>query len=588
MLAGLVRKQVLMIRADPLSPERGQYAFAQGLLRTVAYEMLSRRSESRVIARPPSICASAFPNEGEDVAEVIASHYLDAYRASRDTDPDTDQLRQSTVEALKRAARRAVTIGAQDVARRAYEQAAEIADDPDRPELLQAAGEAAYRAGRLEDAVALFDTAAELYGAAGRERERALIAYAASGALRGVGRLQESIERLTAAIDNLAAPDAVDPDVGRVGVRLGLALATAGEYDRAAPVLTRALTIAQALELPDVLCEALAAQATLYESIGRHHEARYLYAAAVDLAEQHDLGSVGAAARANLANLLMTWNLPGAREHFEAVLATQERRGTRYNESVTSFNLMTIHFYAGRWEELERIARELFDADPDRPGGAFIHARLVLLHAVRGDPGGAEAALEQLGDSAASDDPEAVGIYDLSVMVTQLAYGRTAEALDTGLQMLPTAVRSVGPSSDAARDGWPDALTAALHTGRHADAHTIIDLLAAPPPGLIPPYLRAQLARGRALLAAAEDRHEAVEIDLRTAIETLTKLAYPYWRAVTQTDLAAWLIDQERGTEAEPLLAEAIPTLSALRAAPALARAESFGRALAHPVASKG
>jgi hypothetical protein len=37
------RKQVLVIRADPLSPDRGQYAFAQGLLRTVAYGMLSRQ-----------------------------------------------------------------------------------------------------------------------------------------------------------------------------------------------------------------------------------------------------------------------------------------------------------------------------------------------------------------------------------------------------------------------------------------------------------------------------------------------------------------------------------------------------------------
>ena len=35
--------EILRIRADPLSPDQGQYSFVQGLLRTVAYEMLSRR-----------------------------------------------------------------------------------------------------------------------------------------------------------------------------------------------------------------------------------------------------------------------------------------------------------------------------------------------------------------------------------------------------------------------------------------------------------------------------------------------------------------------------------------------------------------
>ena len=41
-LAGLARKEVLSLSADPLSPERGQYGFLQDLVRRVAYEMLSK------------------------------------------------------------------------------------------------------------------------------------------------------------------------------------------------------------------------------------------------------------------------------------------------------------------------------------------------------------------------------------------------------------------------------------------------------------------------------------------------------------------------------------------------------------------
>ena len=79
-LASLVRKQVLAIRTDPLSPDRGQYAFAQGLLRTVAYEMLSRQERKPRHLAAAEHLRSVFPNDGEDVAEVIATHYLDAYR----------------------------------------------------------------------------------------------------------------------------------------------------------------------------------------------------------------------------------------------------------------------------------------------------------------------------------------------------------------------------------------------------------------------------------------------------------------------------------------------------------------------------
>ena len=39
-LAELVRREVLTVSADPLSPERGSYGFAQNMLRQVAYDTL--------------------------------------------------------------------------------------------------------------------------------------------------------------------------------------------------------------------------------------------------------------------------------------------------------------------------------------------------------------------------------------------------------------------------------------------------------------------------------------------------------------------------------------------------------------------
>ena len=42
-LASLVRKEVLSLSSDPLSPERGQYGFLQDLVKKVAYDTMSRR-----------------------------------------------------------------------------------------------------------------------------------------------------------------------------------------------------------------------------------------------------------------------------------------------------------------------------------------------------------------------------------------------------------------------------------------------------------------------------------------------------------------------------------------------------------------
>ena len=131
-----MRRQVLVIRADPLSPERGQYAFAQGMLRTVAYETLSRRERKQRHFAAAEHLASVFANGGEEVAEVIATHLLDAYHAA-DDDPDAAELQARAVAALRRAARRAVTVGAPEVAQRSYLTASEHASEEEQPALLR-------------------------------------------------------------------------------------------------------------------------------------------------------------------------------------------------------------------------------------------------------------------------------------------------------------------------------------------------------------------------------------------------------------------------------------------------------------------
>jgi hypothetical protein len=87
---------------------------------------------------------------------------------------------------------------------------------------------------------------------------------------------------------------------------------------------------------------------------------------------------------------------------------------------------MILHLYGGPWDELERLARELLDSDPQRPGAEFCHYRLLFLHALRGEGDAATAALERLAAWRDVDDPEYRSMYDASVIATRLAESNPA------------------------------------------------------------------------------------------------------------------------------------------------------------------
>jgi len=382
-LASLVRKQVLLIRADRLSPDRGQYAFAQSMLRTVASDLLSRQErKARHVAAAEHLRRS-FPDEGEDLAEVIAAHYLDAYRAAGD-DVDAEELRTQTLEALRRAGRRAAAVGAPEAAERAHATAAELArDDAERAELTEKAGHMAAQSGNLERGLELLEAADSMFMALGQVHEAARLTPAIGRVLGRLGRVTEARDRLTRALE-LVGQDGPPADVATLNAALGRSFILLGEYGRAVPALESALTIAQALKLPDVLCDALTQQAIAYLYTGRVDEARFLFGGAKEIAEQHELTALLASALGNYANLCMLWDRPDARQQNEAALALVRRRGERLHESIFGGNLLAVLIASGRWSEAEELFAALL-ADERRPGRDFLLDRLGMLALMRGD-----------------------------------------------------------------------------------------------------------------------------------------------------------------------------------------------------------
>ena len=579
-LAALVRKQVFVIRTDRLSPDRGQYDFAQGLLRTVAYGMLSRQERKPRHLAAAEHLRRAFPHDGEEVAEVIAAQYLEAFRAAAG-DADADALRAETVAALRRAAQRAATAGSPESAERSFRTAAELAgDEAERVDLEQLAGEMALGAGRHEAAVELLRAVADAHWRAGRPRAAARATRSLGEGLTRMGRAEESTAVVTDALNRLSA-DEIDIDAGWLHQMLARSLANQGRFAEAGAPLERALTIAEALGLEDLLCEALNVKGVAYLLMGRPREARLLFSGAVQFARSQDLGVHLPRALSNQANTEMEWDVPGAREGLEEALTIARRRGERQATLIIAGNLMLVHLFSGSWEEAERLGAEVLGHGEAATGAEDVHQRMALLHALRGDVTGARESLAHLGDWKDSDEREARALYMTARMAVSLAEGDLSAVVDQGRAELPALIADLNVSNENVRNSWPETLRAALTLGRLDDARELLALVSEEPAGNVPPYLRAQVARGHALLAAAEGRHDDVEADLRRAVAGLEDLGYPYWLAVARTDLARWLVDRGRAPEAADLLDRARASLEALGAAPALERAREAARATA-------
>ena len=99
-------------QVDPRSPERGQYAFVQALIREVAYNTLAKRDRKvRHLA-----AARFFESLGSDeLAGALAGHYLAAH-ANAPEGAEADALAAQARVALRAAAERAAALGAHEQA----------------------------------------------------------------------------------------------------------------------------------------------------------------------------------------------------------------------------------------------------------------------------------------------------------------------------------------------------------------------------------------------------------------------------------------------------------------------------------------
>jgi tetratricopeptide (TPR) repeat protein len=575
LLTGLLAKEMLSVQADPRSPERGQYSFLQDIVKRVAYDTISRHDrKTKHVAAAEFLASAPMADEGE-IAEVVASHYLDAYDSAPD-DADAGELRARGFQTLVRAANRAAALGANLQAQRAFERAAALTDEvEEKAELHERAGIAANVGGHQADASANFEMSIDLFRSAGASHPAARVAARAAEISWEQGRLEQGLQSMDEAFAVLATEEP-DADLAALAAQIGRFMYFAGRGDVALERLDRALDIAEALSLPETLSHALNTRALVLYSNGRRTESLALLRVALDLALDHDKPSVALRAYYNLADhMVMQDRVHEAAGLLRDGLALARRAGNRYWEQAFLGNAYSL-YVLGEWDEVVLREQQLPPTEWTQVRLAFgtlLTAIVpVLLH--RGQVGEAQRFTRLSSELEGSADVQELA----QVLCAQAALlhheGRDDEALRLALEAFGTG-RSVGLTYEAVREAWVVGIDSALALGDLQQVEKLLAAIDDLPPGRSSNFLRAQSSRFHARLAATAGDSAAGPLFVAAA-DGFREIAFAFYVAVTLLEQGEWLVNSGNGDVAGPLVDEALDIFERLEAKPWLERASKL------------
>jgi predicted ATPase/class 3 adenylate cyclase len=571
-LAGLVRKEILTVQADPRSPERGQYGFLQDLVKKIAYDTLSKKERKIKHLAAAAFIERTFAADEDEIVEVMAAHYVSAFEAAPDAE-DAGAIKEKARDLLARAGERAASLAASEEALHYFEQAIELTDDPlRRAELHERAGRMAWSAGHAAAATAHDEEAIAAFESIGLTHPAARVSAALAEIVWQSGHIEEAVERMEAAFAVLSREEQ-DADVAWLAAQLGRLLYFMGRTDEALEKIEFALDIAEGLRLPEILSQAMNTKGLILSTKGRFEEGIVLLRRALEIALDHDLTAAAVRAYNNLgAAASQVDRLEEVLELGRQGLELARRTGDRLWEVSFMTGDVGELTYLGRWDEaLERVDGLDLD-DPGIPEVVRMNLlNLVPLFVNRGELDRARERLALVGDIDSSQDVQVLAVSRVTQASLLRAEGKNSEALAAAEEAFATRAE-FGVRASHVKEALVEAVEAAFALGDLGKVEELLGVIEGLRPGELTPYVQAQGARFGARLAAARGERERVEPGFEAAARQFGDLSMPFALAVTLLEHGEWLVSQDRAAEAEPMFELARATFGELRAAPWLER----------------
>jgi class 3 adenylate cyclase/tetratricopeptide (TPR) repeat protein len=535
----LTRRQLLMPDNDPRSPERGQHRFVQALLREVAYQSLAkpdRRTRHLAAARYFETL-----NEGE-LAGVLATHYLDAFRESR-PGPEADALAAQARVALLAAADRAISLHSHRQALNYLEQALTVTQDPaQRGAIHERIVVSSEYAGLIDMPADHGRRAMEAYREAGDEVGRLRAATAMARDLIGFHLEDEAAAALEAAIGE-ARPLGQVPELAGAYTELARSKMLRELHQEAVDAADQALRMG-AIVRPETVVEALVTKGTSMTVLQRTVEAEAIMRGAIHLADDLGLISSGLRARNNLSGPLSFRDQAEARRMIRDGYDVAARFGHRPFVYQFLFAALEADLRSGKWDD---SLTDLDAVEENETPWPFYRISFGGMRAIRDALRGDLAAAEQMLGQIEAAMP-AVQSMQVEAYVNQVrshvhfVAGRWDEAIEHG--------RKAAANSNFTIDAWWITANAAAAADDRATQAEAMDGIVSPAsfPG---PIRDALFTAIRAALAGREGRWDDARTDFRTSIGQLTTLEMLYAAHLTG------LLWDELARDRDPTAAEA-------------------------------
>ena len=562
------------LTADPRSPEVGQFGFVQAIIREVAYATLARRDRRRL-----HLAAARYFEtlDDEEIAGVLATHYVDAYRAQPDG-PEGEAVGAQARVALRGAADRAARLGSYAQARSLLEAALEVArTDAERADLHRAAGQAAIWASDPEGAEQHINRAVELFRSID-DREGTLDAiYWLAYSRTMLGKVGRGLELLEPAVTEYAdleetrAYAQLLDSVAHIHMRLG-------NIDQALEWCERGLPRAERLGLARNTVNLLITRATALSG-RRPREAIATLIGARELAAREGLADLEARA---LINLAFTDRPNDSRRVMEATRAGLElayRVGLRSMLRYLIGSATLTALLTGEWDSAIADARQALAHGVGRQQGAIVEAFMLRL-LVRRDEATA-ADVQRVGQVLQElNDPQIDQVWEQLQADVALAEGRLSDAYTH--ELAGHAAAGVGgPTEEIDLSHRDTTLRYALWQHEPALARAELDLLAVGRS----PLVTALAREAEAAIAAMDGRTAEAVAAFRDAARRQEDLGNHFGRAQCQLTMVTLL--GPAVPEAIDAAAEARALFTALGAMPflrALDEAVRQGQESAAPV----
>ena len=362
----------------------------------------------------------------------------------------------------------------------------------------------AWLAGDAVRARTLYDDAIAGYESEGESRPAAR-ASARLAELDFVdGQPGEAVARLEPVLESLAGE--ASPEAAQVAAQLGRFLILDGQLDRGGPHIERALSLAEQLDLPDTLAEALTSKGLLLLQLDRLYEARVLLEGAIEVAIANEAYASALRAINNLGVVLESLDqFDTSQSRVAEGVALARRIGNRgWEASLLGGTVLELSML-GRWDEAFAIAGEA-RALATTTWMESMLLELVRVHCERGELVEARAVLDGAAATGESADMQTrVGRAAVTAHLLR-AEGALDPALETAERAFEDARAAFGPASSLYKAGFEEALECAMAAGRPERVHELLALLDPLRPGQVTPQLRAIQTRYRGRLQRPRER----------------------------------------------------------------------------------